>query len=323
MWAWSHIMSARNGDPLVAAFRSMFPNPDFENFGFTPIHKVVLEISSIDLNQTIRLCPRETIDQPDGTGTTPLMWAASRGNDQTLRSLLLNGASINKASHRGSALHTAALSSSYECVDLLIRHGADPNICSQRGENPLTSLIYSGTDDVRIVELLVSANININRVTNEGGSPLIMAIQFQQQQIATKLIHLNANIENRENDGTNGLYMATYFNLHGIIRLLLDRGCDHTGVVQDSFESYLHLIADRADHHTLSLLTNALAPRDIYYKRKDGVTALDIARSRSGVDSSWHDAFNAFIGSVYQPTNAIEEINIAPEVFVDALEQQP
>ena len=317
-------MSRRRDHPVVGAFQSMFPDPDLEIYKFTPIHKAVLDMSPVDLNQVIHLCPRETMNQPDGTGMTLLMWAAYRGDLSTLESLLLNGANPNESTDLGVALYYAARAGSYDCIRLLLCHGADPDIRDQFGIAPFCGLIFSGSDDVAILELLKAANTNLYSFFHDGSSALTLAVQYQLPQIASKLIHFGVDIHVCENDGSNSLYMATYYNLHHTIRLLLDRGGDHIGIVQDPFGSYLHLIAHAADLQTLKILTNALTTRDIYYKRQDGMTALDVARDRNGVDSHWHNAFNTFISSVYRSTmiKVVEEDDMGNEVFTDALEQQ-
>ena len=318
-------MGRRRSDPIAEAFRSMFPDPDLESYNFTPIHKAVLELSSVSLTDVISLCSRETMNQPDRMDMTPLMWAAYRGDLRVSKLLLLNGADLNKATAFGSALHFAARAGSHECVNLLLQHGADPNEQTQYGHSPLYGLIYSKTDDVTILDMLYAANVKVDRISPGGGTPLSMAVQYQQPKIAARLIRLGANIHHCEPDGSNSIYMATHFNLHDIIRLLLDGGADHIGAVQVPLGPYLHLIAHAADLRTLEMLTNALAPRDIYFKRRDGMTALDVARTRKGVDSSWHNAFNTFIGSVYRSTmvRVVEEDDAGSEVFADALERQP
>ena len=324
--AWKLIMSTSRSDPTAEALRLLFPSIDAEEFGFTPIHKAILEMCSVSLNEVIGLSSKQTLDQPDRIGMTPLMWAASRGDLPALNRLLLSGADPNKITQfNSSALFYACQGGSYDFANLLLRRGADPNLYSELKYNSLNGFIESSSDDVIMLELLNTAKVNINNVAASGSSPLTQAIQVQKLKIATRLIHLGAHIHHREPDGTNGLYMATYFNSHEIIRLQLERGGDHIGAVQDPFESYLHLSAHAADHQTLKLLTNALTPRDIYFKRKDGMTALDVARERSDVDSNWRNAFNTFIGSVYQSTmvRAVESATTAGDIFIDALEQQP
>ena len=303
----------------------MFPDPDLENYNFTPIHKVILELSPLSLTEVTELCSRETVNQSDGTGMTPLMWAAFRGDVQVLKLQLLKGADPNKATASGSALHFAARAGSYDCIDLLLKHRANPNVSDRRGYFPLHLLLWSGTDDVSILDLLYAANVKVNSILDNGVSALTVAVQYQQSKIAAKLIHLGADIHHCEPDRSNSLYMATYYNLHSIIRMLLDRGADHMEAVRIPFGPYLHLIAHAADIRTLRMLTNALAPRDIYVKRRDGMTALDVARARKGVDLNWHDAFNTFIGSVYRSTmvRIVKEDDTGSEVFANALERQP
>ena len=82
------------------------------------------------------------------------------------------------------------------------------------------------------------------------------------------------------------------------------RGADHTGEIKE-YGSFLHFVAEHATVATLRLLTDArLATRDtLYRRRKDGLTALDAAKTRSKTDSSWTEAFQNFLNSVDKNKN--------------------
>ena len=151
------------------------------------------------------------------------------------------------------------------------------------------------------------------------------AIYFDKPIVSTRLIDLGADIHIKTSYGINALTYAVERNNHPILRLLLQRGADHLGKIEE-YGSFLHLVAEYAGLESLRLLTNArLAARDIYHKRSDGLTALDVARKRSGRDLQVFNAFMEFVGSVdpvaisagFHTDSGNEE-----DEFVDAVERQ-
>jgi ankyrin repeat protein len=67
-------------------------------------------------------------DQATGYLETALMWAASAGHEDIVRSLLTNGSDVNATDDFGyTALDGAVMQGDLEIVELLLQHGADPN----------------------------------------------------------------------------------------------------------------------------------------------------------------------------------------------------
>ena len=333
--AWEYILRRPHCDSTTEQLQTMFPDPDLDHMGLSPIHQAVLQLRPGSLDTLLKMQTQNTLDKPDSRGRTPLFWAASRGDYETTSMLIRYGANVHKTANPGDTpLWTAIRSGSRPCVKLLLDNGADPN--NFGSTNLPIDALGRYSDDTEMLKVLMDAKIDINQIGIDGTSALTIATQSGNTKVATELINLGADIHHCEEDGTNSLYMATYSNNHVLVKLLLSKGADHVEETHIPLGPYLHMVAEAADLRTLELLTDILTPRDIYRRRADGKTAMEIARNRSGVDGEWHNAFNVLIRNVYRPEfcdsselkghfkgyRSFGEEDEA-DAFVDALETQP
>ena len=291
------ILAGGNSSAIKDGLRAIFPVGRFESHGFTSIHQAVLGIAPVTLEEELHQCP-SSIEDVDADGRTALSWSSDRGDLEAIKFLLHNGADINKVDNRGNApLSHAIRCGSQSCVQLLLDHGASVNIANKEAVNPLHRLA-STWDSLELLDCLISHQANMNALTEEGYSPLGYAASNSRHKVSTRLIELGADIHVKTPDGTTALTNVVSRNSHLVLKLLLQRGADHLGEMYE-YGSFLHFAAEHADIESLRLLTNArLATRDIYYKDPNGLTALDVARKRSGRDLQLFNAFMKFIGSV-------------------------
>lgn len=96
-----------------------------------------------------------------------------------VKQMILLGADINRCSlqDQGRSLKTPLLIASriqaHFCVELLLEHGADPNI---RPDNEYTALIYAARDShYKNVELLLNAKADMTQTDHVGDTPLMHA----------------------------------------------------------------------------------------------------------------------------------------------------
>lgn len=76
-------------------------------------------------------------------------------------------------------------------------------------------------------------------------------------------------------------------NSHSVLRLLLEKGSDHTGTV-DPYGTLIHLIAEFADLEALQLLQQGdLVLRDTNTKNSNGQTPYQVALYRQDVGEQW------------------------------------
>lgn len=81
------------------------------------------------------------IEERDGHGMTPLIYAAREGNVDAVRTLLERGANVNAVDDKGNtALIYSADHNSAPVAQLLLDKGADVNVVNQRGH---TALAYA------------------------------------------------------------------------------------------------------------------------------------------------------------------------------------
>ncbi|XP_046582993.1 uncharacterized protein LOC124290327 [Haliotis rubra] len=113
-----------------------------------------------------------TVDMVSPDGRSPLL-SACNGNPAVVSYLLKKGASVNQASNvtGDTPLHiAAAIWGSTECVDLLLKAGADVNVQNNTGDTPLHVPTGWGCPDC--VDVLLKAGADVNVQNNTGDTPL-------------------------------------------------------------------------------------------------------------------------------------------------------
>ena len=154
--------------------------------GDTALHRAVRFYSVKHLNcgnQTsvvdILLENKADVNKMNNCGETQLYLAASRGLLYVVNKMLEEcGGNPNK----GSPLVAACLRDNVDLVDLLLKHGADPNPtwtscdsepCDSKHELPLFVAISNSNSD--IIRLLLNAGASVNVVNDEGKNVLCFA----------------------------------------------------------------------------------------------------------------------------------------------------
>lgn len=117
-----------------------------------------------------------------------------------LLSIILESGNEVPVNHRNSkgwtALKLASKKGLEQCVEVLLNHGADPNISDNEGYLPLHNAV--GNTDV--VKLLIEYTTNINKQTHGGETPLYLAISQNSTRSSLILLEHGAdpNIPNKE-----------------------------------------------------------------------------------------------------------------------------
>jgi ankyrin repeat protein len=77
-----------------------------------------------------------SVDAGDKEGITPLMWAVNRGNLLLVEFLIGKGADVNASDRVKYNENTVLMyAQRIDVAEVLLRHGADPSICTAGGEN--------------------------------------------------------------------------------------------------------------------------------------------------------------------------------------------
>jgi cytohesin len=89
-------------------------------------------------------------NQEGANGSFPLTDAALKGFDSIVTALLEHGARVNQINREAgiSALYSAASFGKASTVDLLLKRGADPNLCSTGHKSPLAAATENSFKDI-------------------------------------------------------------------------------------------------------------------------------------------------------------------------------
>ncbi|KAL8912723.1 MAG: hypothetical protein Q9172_007453 [Xanthocarpia lactea] len=141
------------GEKRMQALLPLFEDYDVINhWNLRQTHLIVLGWSSVDLATYLTISIDE-VDVFDSWGRTPLMWAAWRGDSDS--------------------------------VAILLDHGADPQATSFDGNSVLIYATYGG--DVECMSLILRTGADINHVSNSLLTPAVRGFQLRDDPATAKL----------------------------------------------------------------------------------------------------------------------------------------
>jgi len=287
--------------PTIDAFLCMFDNEDdLEARMFPALHKIILGLSSINLQQQLELST-STIDDKDSNGRTALSWSATRGDAEAVKTLLSYGANPNECSHRGeTSLHWAARSitkRSGEIMEALLKSGAKVNQmdCWKR-----TALIYASCDqeDPAFLRPLIDTGANLNMRDCHDRTALGYAAKRGRARVLEFLLSYGADASIPDTWGYTPLFEGVQQNHHQVLQILLqcNQGSDSRVIGRNSIA---HLVSKYGDVKTMRLLTNEnVMGLDIHERNDDGFTPQDLFLERNHLTGELEEAFQSYIGLV-------------------------
>jgi ankyrin repeat protein len=128
------------------------------------------------------------VDGYSGDGFTGLGLAVFFGHLEIARMLVESGADVNRPSRnsiRVSPLHSAVASGSIPLLDLLLSHGAAPDVVEFLEATPLHSAAALGSREM--VEKLLAAGADRKRRTKDGKTAADLARQYGHAELAEEL----------------------------------------------------------------------------------------------------------------------------------------
>ena len=122
------------------------------------------------------------INRMNGSGETAIILAAWRGNLEAVKWLLERGARINAPTRQWSPLHYAVFAGHREVADYLMAQGADINALSTNGSSVLMMAIYEGREE--LARLLIEKGAERSFRNDWGDGALEWAMRYNQLNIA-------------------------------------------------------------------------------------------------------------------------------------------
>ena len=137
-----------------------------------------------------------------------------QGEISTVRELIKNDSSvINKIGPTGqSALHLMIKENRFECVEELLRNGADVNVVDGDGKTPLHYVAESEDSDIiHVGAKLIEKGANVDAKDHNENTPLHVTCQKANRiEIAKFLLEHEAYVEAKDSLGMNALMHAAF-----------------------------------------------------------------------------------------------------------------
>ena len=130
------------------------------------------------------------VNQIETLSHSPLTLAAERGQKEAIKFLIEKGADVNDVNHMYTALARAAMFRQHDCVNTLLKAGADVNMVVNMGYTALLYAAQSGSHSC--VKLLIQAGADVNVRNTDGNTALSSAAN------GTKINVTLSNACNRE-----------------------------------------------------------------------------------------------------------------------------
>jgi ankyrin repeat protein len=157
-------------------------------------------------------------DRLRADGKTPLHWAAATRNLKLMQLLLKHGADPNATDRDGLTPLLCAISLESRmdlgAVQLLLDSGADPNVVDKDGMSLLQHALRIGSID--LVAALLSKDVNPNTADSTGATPVHAAALWSDASAMRLLLDHGAEIDLRDPFGNTPLHVAA----HAITRRL-------------------------------------------------------------------------------------------------------
>ncbi|MGB3863083.1 MAG: ankyrin repeat domain-containing protein, partial [Candidatus Aminicenantaceae bacterium] len=103
----------------------------------------------------------------------------------------------------------------------------DPSVLNSKtedGRTPLHVAVMGGHKE--LVEYLIREGANIDAPDKEGRTPLLNAIMLKKPDLAHRLIKLGADVKIKSEEGANAIIYALFFGPEDLIEPILDSGQD-------------------------------------------------------------------------------------------------
>ncbi len=173
-------VSGNRGNPeYLQMLRECFPNDMLlDGWQLSDLTRSILGILPIPLSSLLDSQEyRDQVNEPTSDGSTPLHWAAARGDATSVSSLLLAGADINARDEEQTApLSYSFLSIHSAAAKVLLKAGADRTAPNIYGNEPLHYAGNRAQDDLGPMDDLIRGGALIDCTNKEGYTPLFYAI---------------------------------------------------------------------------------------------------------------------------------------------------
>ena len=160
-----------------------------------------------------------------GRNNIYVLHGAIRNNSVIIvRWLLTRGVNIERRLGDYNALNEAVHWASKEIVEILLDHGADPNVQDNNSCTPLHIAVLN--ESVEIVRCLLDRNVDLEIRDDIGETPLLTAARSGSDKITRLLLGAKVNPSTLNDVGRTPLHIAAMYGFREIADMLLAYGSD-------------------------------------------------------------------------------------------------
>ncbi|NXG14686.1 INVS protein, partial [Grallaria varia] len=255
--------------------RNKFGTIPSDSQGATPLHYAAQ--SNFAETVEVFLKHPSVKDDSDLEGRTSFMWAAGKGSDDVIRTMLTLKLDIDinmTDKYAGTALHAAALSGHVSTVKLLLDHNAQVDALDVMKHTPLFRACEMGHKEV--IQTLIKGGARVDLVDQDGHSPLHWAALGGNADVCQILIENKINPNVQDYAGRTPLQCAAYGGYINCMVVLLENNADPN--IQDKEgRTALHWLCNNGYLDAIKLLLGFDAFPNHMENSEERYTPLDYA----------------------------------------------
>ncbi|XP_077135213.1 ankyrin repeat domain-containing protein 50 isoform X1 [Ranitomeya variabilis] len=193
--------------------------------------------------------------------------------EDSIRTLLDNGASVNQCDSNGrTLLANAAYSGNLDVVNLLVSRGSDLELEDANGQTALTLAARQG--HVKVVNCLIGCGANINHCDHDGWTALRSAAWGGHTEVVSALLYAGAKVDCADADSRTALRAASWGGHEDIVLNLLQHGAEvnkadnegRTALIAAAYMGHREIVEHLLNHGA-----------EVDHEDVDGRTALSVA----------------------------------------------
>ncbi|KAG7461991.1 hypothetical protein MATL_G00197130 [Megalops atlanticus] len=193
--------------------------------------------------------------------------------EDSIRTLLDNGASVNQSDSSGrTLLANAAYSGNLDVVNLLISRRANLELEDSHGQTALTLAARQG--HTKVVNCLIGCGANINHTDHDGWTALRSAAWGGHSEVVSALLYAGAKVDCADADSRTALRAAAWGGHEDIVLNLLQHGAEvnkadnegRTALIAAAYMGHREIVEHLLDHGA-----------EVNHEDVDGRTALSVA----------------------------------------------
>jgi ankyrin repeat protein len=192
----------------------------------TPLH--IASRKGLFMVAQVLLAHHADVNARNHIDWTPLHFASRFEHPKLVRLLLEHSAVVDPKNWlRVTPLYLLLDSNgNMEVAQLLLEHGADPNVRSGTGMNSIYRVLKNG--QLGLVQMLVNHGTDLNTRDVDGQTLLHLSSQRGDRKVAQELLILNVDLHLRDNKGRTPLQVALENGNEQVGQLLLRYGAKRT-----------------------------------------------------------------------------------------------